>query len=177
MADLTTLDHRLDAAAHTCLAIVETPRGTRTKYDYEPDLGAFKVKRLLPEGMAFPLDFGFIPSTLGGDGDPLDVMVLADEPGVVGGLLGVRLVGVIAANQTEGDNTVRNDRLLAVSTVSRLHARVEEAPDLGQDVLDQLTAFWVQYNALQGKRFEVIEVGGADAAVRCVQDGTVKVGR
>ena len=171
MADMTKLDHKLDPAAHTCRAVVETPKGARSKYDFEPDLQAFQLKGLLPEGMVFPLDFGFIPSTLGEDGDPLDIMVLADEPGVVGAVVEVRLVGVIEANQTEGDSTLRNDRLIGVATVSRLYERVQAVKDLGDDFTQHLCEWWIQYNDLKDKRFEVIMVGGPDEAVRCVQGG------
>ena len=63
-----------------CKVIIETPKGRRNKFDYDPDYQLFALGGLLPEGLAFPFDFGFIPSTLGDDGDPLDVMVLMDEP-------------------------------------------------------------------------------------------------
>ena len=63
-----------------CKVIIETPKGRRNKFDYDPDYHLFALGGLLPEGLAFPFDFGFIPSTLGDDGDPLDVMVLMDEP-------------------------------------------------------------------------------------------------
>ena len=82
--DLTKLPHNLDAKKRTCSAIIETPKGKRTKYDYDTKLGMFALKSVLPDGQAFPLDFGFVPSTLCDDGDPLDIMILADEPGVTG---------------------------------------------------------------------------------------------
>lgn len=75
MPDLESLPLRLDANKGICRAIIETPKGFRSKFDYDPDSGLFMLGGLLPEGMMFPFDFGFIPSTLGGDGDPLDIMV------------------------------------------------------------------------------------------------------
>jgi inorganic pyrophosphatase len=113
MTDLTRLDHRLDAEALTCRAIIETPKGQRGKLAYDPASGAFELKRMLPDGMSFPLDFGFVPGTRGQDGDPLDILVLNDEPSPVGTLLTARLIGVIEAEQTEDGETVRNDRILA----------------------------------------------------------------
>jgi inorganic pyrophosphatase len=76
MADLTALPHQLDPKTCVCTAIIETPKGCRNKFDYDPESNLFKLGGLLPEGMMFPFDFGFIPSTLGDDGDPLDIMVL-----------------------------------------------------------------------------------------------------
>jgi inorganic pyrophosphatase len=76
MTDLTRLPNHFDPKTGICSAIIETPRGRRNKFDYDPDSNLFKLGGLLPEGMTFPFDFGFIPSTLGDDGDPLDVMVL-----------------------------------------------------------------------------------------------------
>src|SRR5258708_16604477 len=70
MADLTLLPHQLDDKNCVCRAIIETPKGCRNKFDYDPDSGLFMLGGLLPEGMMFPFDFGFIPSTLGEDGDP-----------------------------------------------------------------------------------------------------------
>ena len=80
MADLTSLPLQLDAKKHICRAIIETPKGNRNKFDYDPDSGQFMLGGLLPEGMMFPFDFGFLPSTLGEDGDPLDILVLMDAP-------------------------------------------------------------------------------------------------
>src|SRR5215469_11563350 len=82
-------------------AIVETPKGSQVKYSYCPESGLFRWKRTLPEGMFFPFNFGFIPATLGEDGDPLDVLILNEEPAVLGSLVKVSLLGVIEAEQTE----------------------------------------------------------------------------
>src|SRR5215467_13835054 len=112
MSDLTTLPHLLDAKNCTCRAIIETPKGSRNKFDDDPKSNLFLLAALLPEGMMFPFDFGFIPSTLGEDGDPIDILVLMDAPAHPGCLIDVRLIGVIQAEQTEGGKTETNDRLL-----------------------------------------------------------------
>ena len=91
--------------------VIEVPKGSRNKYVYDDALGLFRLKKILPAGAVFPFDFGFIPSTIGGDGDPLDVLVLMDEPAFPGCLVPARIVGVIEADQTERDGTIhRNDR-------------------------------------------------------------------
>ncbi len=174
MRNLARISHRLEGKALTCRAVIETPRGGRSKYTYEPEVDAFALTGLIPEGMAFPLDFGFVPSTLGEDGDPLDILVLADEPAAVGALVEVRLIGVIEGQQTENGKAFRNDRLIGVATVSRLYARIAGLGDLPTDYLDQLTAFWVQYNALKGKRFEVLREGPPKDAAAAIRKATAE---
>src|SRR5438067_11138112 len=108
MADLTSLPHQLDATKAICRAIIETPKGDRNKFKYDPDSRLFMLGGLLPEGMVFPFDFGFVSSTLGDDGDPLDLLVLMDAPAHVGCRIAVRIVGIINADQTEKGKTGRN---------------------------------------------------------------------
>jgi inorganic pyrophosphatase len=64
--------------------IIETPKGSRNKYAYDPKERIYGLRKVLPAGMAFPYDFGFVPSTIADDGDPLDVLVLMDEPAFPG---------------------------------------------------------------------------------------------
>jgi inorganic pyrophosphatase len=131
----------------TVNVIIETSRGARTKLTFDPDQGLFAVKKILPVGMSFPFDFGFIPSTMGGDGDPLDVPT--------GVLVPSRLIGVIEASQTERDGTTeKNDRLIATADASELFADVESLDDLPAAVLQQIEHFFISYNAQAGKRFE-----------------------
>ena len=95
--------------------IIETPKGSHNKYKFDASLGLFILNGVLPEGMGFPYDFGFLPSTVGDNGDPLDVLLLMDEPAFCGCLVPARLIGVIEAEQTERDGTSeRNDRLVAI---------------------------------------------------------------
>src|ERR1700733_8357960 len=83
--------------------IIETPKGSRNKYDYSVEFKCFQLGKVLPEGMVFPFDFGFLPSTLGEDGDPVDVLLLMDQPTFCGCVVPSRLIGVIEAQQTEKD--------------------------------------------------------------------------
>jgi inorganic pyrophosphatase len=162
------LPHDLDAKQLTCRAVIETPKGSRSKFDYDLDSGLFLLVGLVPAGMAFPLSFGFIPSTRAQDGDPLDVMVLHDETIPVGSLVSVRLLGVIEGDQTEDGDTVRNDRLVAVTTCSHEYEQIEHVEELGSKFLDHVTQFWVNYNALKGKRFEVRGVHGPQHAANII---------
>ncbi|MDQ6829565.1 MAG: inorganic diphosphatase [Gemmatimonadota bacterium] len=135
--------------------VIETPKGARTKLAYDAAIEAFVVKKVLPEGMTFPFDFGFIPSTMGQDGDPLDVLVLMDEPVGSGSVVPARLIGVIEARQTEQDgSSEENDRLVAVSDACQLFADVTKLADLPESVTTQIERFFVSYNAQEGKTFK-----------------------
>jgi inorganic pyrophosphatase len=83
--------------------VIETPKGSRNEYDYDPDCDFFDLATVLPAGMFFPYDFGFVPSTIGQDGDPLDVLVLMDAPGVPGCIVRAKRVGAIRANYAKGE--------------------------------------------------------------------------
>ena len=152
--------------------VVETPKGSRNKYEYDGRLRLFKLGGVLPSGASFPFDFGFVPSTVGGDGDPLDVLVLMDEPAFTGCLVRTRLVGVVEAEQTERDGeTTRNDRLIGVATDSRLLARVRALESLGPALLEEIEHFFVSYNQIKGKRFSPLGRFGPERALRLVEEG------
>jgi inorganic pyrophosphatase len=149
--------------------VIESPKGSPVKYAYDSKAQAFELKRILPAGMAFPLDFGFVPSTMAPDGDPLDILVLNDEPAVVGALLTARLIGLIEGEQTEAGKTFRNDRVLAVAQVSHLFEKIKTAEDLPERVVKNLTHFWVNYGALRDAPFKVLGAKGPQDAVRAIQ--------
>ena len=77
--------------------VIETPRGSRSKYSYDPECDCMQLSTVLPEGMVFPYDFGFVPSTLGEDGDPLDILVLMEASVIPGCVVRARLVGAFEA--------------------------------------------------------------------------------
>ena len=152
--------------------VIETPKGSRNKYNYDEKLGLFKLGGVLTSGASFPFDFGFVPSTLGGDGDPLDVLVLMDEPAFSGCLVRTRLVGVIEAEQTERDGeTTRNDRLVGVAADSRLHTRVRALEQVGTTLLEEIEHFFVSYNQVKGKEFKPLGRFGPERARELVEEG------
>ena len=137
--------------------IVESPKGGNHKYVYEPDLKRFKLNKVLPAGMVFPFDFGFIPDTKGGDGDPLDVMVISEITSYPGVCMDCRIIGALKIEQTERDGqTLRNDRLLAVPIVSQLFADVSSILHLPDAILNQVEHFFKNYNEQAGKKLEVL---------------------
>ena len=153
--------------------IIDTPQGSRNKYKYDPDLGQFKLGKVLTAGAYFPYNFGYVPGTLAEDGDPLDVLVLMEEPAFVGCLVESRLVGVIEARQTEpgAKKSERNDRLLAVATASLAHGAVTELRQLSPALLDEIEHFFISYNAAEGKEFEIIGRRGPREAQRLLKAG------
>jgi len=137
------------------MVVIETPKGSPNKLVFEPHYGTFVLKGVLPAGAVFPFDFGFVPSTLAEDGDPLDVLVLMDAPVFPGCIVPSRLIGVIEAEQTEDGTTTRNDRLLAVAETSATHRSIRHLSDLSRDLVAQIEHFFTSYNEVKGKRFKV----------------------
>ncbi len=167
--DLASLSHELDKKNRVCRVVIETPKGRRNKFDYDPRLEAFTLGGLLPEGLSFPFDFGFVPSTVADDGDPIDVMVLMDEPAHVGCVLRVRLIGVIEAEQTDDGKTTENDRLIGVAVHSYSHENIRSITEVSKSLLDQVEEFFISYNRSRGKKFKVSGVHGPSKAVKRLQ--------
>jgi inorganic pyrophosphatase len=126
---------------------------------------------LLPEGMMFPFDFGFVPSTLGEDGDPVDIMVLMDAPAYVGCLIDVRIIGVIVAKQAQGGKTESNDRLVGVAVHSYQHEGLGSVDDVSKTLIDQVEEFFVSYNKQRGKKFKITGLGGPKRAIKFLKAG------
>src|SRR5690348_2330733 len=106
---------RGETASKTQQVIIETPRNSRNKYKFNKKTGRIKLSKVMPEGMVFPYDFGFIPGTHAEGGDALDVLLLSDEPMFPGCEVECRLLGVIEAKQKEQGKESRNDRIVAVA--------------------------------------------------------------
>src|ERR1700678_4597397 len=105
----------MDPDEHAIIQVViETPKGSRNKYAFDPEQKTFQLTKVLPAGMAFPYDFGFVPSTKADDGDPVDVLVLMDEPAFTGCLLSCRPVGVIDGEQGDKKTKEPKDPIVTV---------------------------------------------------------------
>jgi inorganic pyrophosphatase len=135
--------------------VIETPKLCRNKYDYDEEAKRFRLKKILPAGAVFPFDFGFIPDTKGEDGDPLDVLVIMDEPAYPGCIIECRIIGALKARQTEKNKKVEeNDRLVAVSVVSTSYSDVKTLKDINKNLLSDIEHFFISYNKQEGRKFE-----------------------
>jgi inorganic pyrophosphatase len=168
LGDPTKL-HPIDTKAGLLQVIIETPKGSRNKFSFDPDQEIFSLKSVLPAGMAFPYDFGFLPRTLADDGDPIDVLLLMDEPAYPGCLVRARLIGVIRGEQVDGKKRIRNDRLVAVAEANHFYANVKKLDDLPRHFVKELEDFFVNYHRLEGKQYKLLGSGGAGEALRFIK--------
>src|SRR6185503_420934 len=122
--------------------IIETPKGSRNKYAYDAETGLVRLKKLLPSGMVYPFDFGFIPSTRGGDGDPLDVLMLSEEALFPGCLVKARVIGALKATQREEGKNHRNDRLIALPVLDFGMSHIRSLRELDARMLEQIEGFF-----------------------------------
>jgi inorganic pyrophosphatase len=151
--------------------VIETPKGSRNKYAFDSEEKVFRLKKVLPAGMTFPYDFGFVPRTLAEDGDPVDVLVLMDEPAFPGCVLKCRLIGIIEGEQGDGKDKERNDRVVAVEKENHSFADIDHVDDLGKEFMHELEEFFVNYHRLSGEQYRVIDVKGPKQAKKGIEKG------
>jgi inorganic pyrophosphatase len=175
-ADLSRLTPN-DPESGGYLAVIEATQGSRNKLKYDPALGAFRPEAVLRLGAAFPWCFGFIRGTLADGGDPIDVLVLMDEPVPVTTVVPCRLLGVIEAIQAKNGKRERNDRLVAVATESHFHDRAKALSDVPRKALDEIERFFVSYNAQRTVRFEPLRRRGAARARALVSEAQDRLKR
>ena len=164
-----TTKRRAGSKPVTISVTIETRRGSRNKLKYEPAKKMYSLSKILPEGMVFPYDFGFVPGTQAEDGDPLDVLVLTDEPLFPGCLVDCTLVGVIELAQEESGSRERNDRLIAVARASLLYADVKDLADLNGVVLKQVEEFFVNYQRVRDIKVAILGQHGPDRATEILR--------
>src|ERR1700753_1475326 len=128
--------------------VIETPAGSRNKFAFDPDQSVFSLKKVLPAGMVFPYDFGFLPQTQAADRDPIDVFLLMDAQEYPGCLVSSPLIGVIEGEQLDRKKKIRNDRLVAVADANHMYAKVRKLKDLPSKWVKELEVFFVNYHNL-----------------------------
>ena len=158
-------------------AVIEIPLQSSNKYEYDKDLHVFRLDRNLYSPVHYPGDYGFIPSTLGDDGDPLDVLVLVDEPSFTGCIMEVRPIGVLEmTDQGKGD-----EKVLAVATGNPRYKDVNNYSEIYPHILREITHFFEIYKDLEHKRVEVHgwkDAGFAyELVTRCQQQFLDKKGK
>ncbi|MFO0662228.1 MAG: inorganic diphosphatase [Polyangiaceae bacterium] len=153
--------------------VVESPRGSQAKFKYDQELGVFRLNRLLPNDAVFPFDFGFIPGTLGEDRDPIDAILLLETPTFAGCVVRARPVGVLRATK-EGK---RNDRILAVATLSKVYGPIKDLKDIPREWLNAVERFYRAVLKVDEGEHEIGDFEGAGSAKRLIKAGAGKKGR
>src|SRR5262249_10528841 len=131
-----------------------------------------RLSKAQPQARPFPEHFGSIPATRGADGDPSDVLLLADEPAFPGCVVPARLIGVLEAEQTERGKTVRNDRLVATVETPYNPAEFHTLEDVNRQRLDEIEHFFISYNSMEGRQFKSLARRGADHAQKLLEEAT-----
>ena len=144
--------------------VVETPRFARAKFKYEPNLGVFMLSRSLTLGLSYPFDWGFVPSTVAPDGDPIDALVLHNVTTSPGMVLRCRPIGILDVSQTENRKTIRNDRLMVVPSDSAAYGGALDLGDLPQSLRHQAEEFFLAAVAGTAKKLKFLGWRGPRAA-------------
>ena len=133
-------------------AVVESPKGTENKYEYDVEKKAIVLDRVLYSAVHFPGDYGFLPRTLDEDGDPLDILVLVSNPTFPGCIMTARPVGLL--QMLDGDK--RDDKILAVPTGDPRYAEYHDLDDLPEHILKEIAYLFETYKVLEGKKVRII---------------------
>lgn len=140
--------------------IVEIPKGSRNKYEFDKRIGAFKLDRVLYSAVQYPGDYGFIPQTYYSDGDPLDVLVMTNLPTFTGCIVEARPIGMFRML----DKGEADDKILAVLQYDPFFADFKDYTALPQHYLKEVEHFFAVYKDLEGTRVEPVGWEGADHA-------------
>jgi inorganic pyrophosphatase len=152
--------------------VIESPRGSRVKLAYDPELQTFRYSRPLPTGLEYPFDWGFIPGTRASDGDPLDAMVLAPTGTTPGVVIACRAIGVVALeqNKKDGKGRERNDRVIAVP----LKADPATPSEVTDELKEQLEAFFVNVVQFEDKAPKILGWEGPESALAAIEKNRKK---
>jgi inorganic pyrophosphatase len=148
------------------LAFIEIPRGSRNKYELDPVAGHIRLDRVLYSSVHYPADYGFIMETLGGDGDPLDVLVVVQEPTFPGCVIPARAVGGLDMHDEKGSDF----KVLAVPVGDPRYAHVATLSDLGSHWSREIETFFSTYKLLEEKTTEVLGWHSAEEALSVIKE-------
>jgi inorganic pyrophosphatase len=149
--------------------VIETPRGSRAKLAYDPELEAFTLSKSLLVGLTYPHDWGFVPSTKADDGDPLDIMVVHDAATFPGLVLTCRVIGILQIEQKSKGKAERNDRLFAVPRKSHSEQGLRDVRDLSKPMQEELERFFIATDELKDKKLEIIGWKGPKVALKSIR--------
>jgi len=146
--------------------VVEIPRGSRNKYEYDKDSGVITLSRVLSSPMFYPGDYGLIPRTMSRDGDALDVLVMVSEPTFSGCVIEARPLGVFHML----DRDEQDDKILAVPSKDPLFRDYQELEDVPEHFRDQVAHFFSTYKHLEGVHVEPMGWEGVEGACACIEE-------
>lgn len=150
-------------------AVVETPRGSHCKLEFDPKLRVFTLAKPLMAGLTYPYDWGFIPSTLAEDGDPLDILVIHDAGTYPGLVLRCRPIGVLEVLQVSKGENERNDRIFAVPERSPFEGDLQDVRRLPARAVDELEKFFEATDALEDKKLKFLGWHGPSRAIKTIK--------
>jgi inorganic pyrophosphatase len=150
-------------------AVVETPRGSHCKLEYDPKHRAFTLAKPLLAGLTYPYDWGFIPSTEAEDGDPLDVLMIHDAATYPGLILRCKPIGVLEVLQINKGEKERNDRVFAVPDRSPFEGNLQDVRRLPARAVEELEKFFEATDALEDKKLEFLGWRGPARAVKTIE--------
>ncbi len=154
-------------------AVVETPRGSRVKLEFDPKLGAFTLSKPLFAGLTYPYDWGFIPSTQAEDGDPLDVLIIHDAATYPGLVLRCTPVGVLEVEQSSKGKQERNDRVFVVPDRSPFEGDLQDIRRLPARAIKELEEFFLATNALEAKTLKFLGWRGPAKAIKTIKKTSI----
>jgi inorganic pyrophosphatase len=146
--------------------VIEIPRGSSVKYELDKQTGLLRLDRMLHSAVYYPANYGFIPQTLAEDDDPLDVLVLCQEPVDPLTLVAARAIGLM----TMVDSGKRDHKVLAVATHDPEFNSVTEASELPVHRLAMIRRFFQDYKILEGKTVEVDELTPAETSIPIIRE-------
>jgi inorganic pyrophosphatase len=155
-------------------AVVETPRGSAAKLEYDPELKTFVLSKSLMLGLTYPYDWGFVPSTKGEDGDPLDVLIIHDVATCPGLVLQCKIIGVLEVLQKEKGRTIRNDRLIAVPRYSHREKSDHDARNLPKQVRQEIEKFFIATDELDDKKLKFLAWKGPNTGEKLIATAAKK---
>ncbi len=147
-------------------AIVEIPKGSRNKYEYDKELRVFRLDRVLYSSVHYPADYGFIPSTLSSDGDPLDVLIMISEPTSIGVLVDVRPIGVFNMIDEKGED----EKIVSVSCGDPLYSSIGDISEIPKHFIREVDHFFSIYKELEGKKVKTFGYKGAEEAEKVIMN-------
>ena len=146
-------------------AVIEIPNGSRNKYEYDKDKEAFALDRVLYSPIHYPAEYGIIPKTLWDDGDPMDILVVMEQPTFPGCVIETRIIGVM--KMIDGGES--DDKILGVPVNDPKFKDVQDISDMPKPFLDEISHFFTEYKRLEKKTTEVLGWENAEKAFEAVE--------